>query len=138
MPLPRTKEARDYYRAALNRLDDAVLLRKAGRTTGAVYLAGYTVECMLKALLLAGTSRRVRDELLRRFRGSIAHDLEWLAALYRRHVGGVIPVGVARHVTRVAGWSTDMRYVTGVLKSAEADSFMASVRAVSAWADGRM
>ena len=32
------------------------MLLDGGRITGAVYLAGYTVECFLKALILAGAA----------------------------------------------------------------------------------
>src|SRR5439155_8365250 len=85
MALPRPTEARLYYRAAKQRYDDAELLLEAGRTTGAVYLAGYTVECFLKALVLAGVAPGLRKRLLREFRGSRAHEIEWLGALYRRH-----------------------------------------------------
>ncbi len=56
MALPRAAEARRYYRAAKQRYEDAQMLLEAGRTTGAVYLAGYAVECILKALLLANVT----------------------------------------------------------------------------------
>lgn len=54
MGVPKSKHARLFYRCALHRRDEAKILRKADpRTTGAVYLAGYSVECILKALILA-------------------------------------------------------------------------------------
>jgi HEPN domain-containing protein len=138
MGLPRATEARLYYRAAKQRYADAELLLEAERTTGAVYLAGYAVECMLKALVLAVVPAGRRGELLADFRGSRAHNIEWLTALYRRHAGGAIPRDVTRHLSWVAEWSTDMRYATGVLAGAEAEAFLASVRAIVTWADGRM
>jgi hypothetical protein len=46
MGLPRPPEARIYYRAGKKRFDDAQLLLREERTTGAVYLAGYTVESL--------------------------------------------------------------------------------------------
>jgi HEPN domain-containing protein len=138
MALPRPKEARLYYRAAKQRYDDAQLLLEAERTTGAVYLAGYTVECMLKALVLANVSAGLRNELLAEFRGSRAHNLEWLGGLYRRHTGAAVPINVSRHLSRVAAWSTDLRYAAGVVAGRDADEFIESVAAVAAWADGRM
>jgi len=138
MALPRPVEARLYYRAAKQRFDDSQLLLEAGRTTGAVYLAGYTVECFLKALVLAGVAAGPRQQLLREFRGSRAHDIEWLGALYRRHAGAAIPRDITRHLSRVASWSTDLRYATGSLRSRDADEFMDSVIALITWADGRM
>ena len=138
MGLPQSSEARRYYRAGKQRLDDAQFLLEGKRTTGAVYLAGYTVECMLKALLLANVSARRRNELLGEFRGSRAHNIEWLGALYRRHVRGVIPRNITRHLSRVASWSTDLRYASGLVKAREADEFMDSVVTVAAWADRGM
>ena len=45
MALPKTIEARLFYQAAIQRFDDAqFLLDKGGRTTAAVYLAGYSEE----------------------------------------------------------------------------------------------
>ncbi|HVS35867.1 MAG TPA: hypothetical protein VMS17_09815, partial [Gemmataceae bacterium] len=92
----------------------------------------------LKALLLASVASSLGRRLLREFRGSRAHNIEWLGALYRRHVGAMIPRDVTRHLSRVASWSTDLRYATGWIKRRDADQFLESVVAVSAWADGRM
>ncbi len=49
-----------------------------------------------------------------------------------------MPRDVTRHLLRVASWSTDLRYATGVLKRRDADEFMEAVIAVATWADGRM
>jgi HEPN domain-containing protein len=138
MGLPQAKEARLYYRAAKQRFDDAQLLLEWQRTTGAVYLAGYTVECVMKALLLASVAIALRRDLLKGFRGTRAHNIESLGALYRGHVAVAIPRDVTRHLSRVASWSTDLRYATGMLKAREAEEFMQSVVAITNWADGRM
>lgn len=138
MGLPAAAEARLYYRAAQQRYEDAILLLNAGRTTGAVYLAGYTVECYLKALILAGVPAGNRREILGQFQGSRAHSFEWLGNLYRRQVRTSVPADVTRHLLRVATWSTDLRYLTGTLKRPDATAFMLSVEAVARWADGRM
>ncbi|HXG09900.1 MAG TPA: hypothetical protein VNK04_08940 [Gemmataceae bacterium] len=138
MALPKAPEARLYYRAAWDRYDDAQLLLNAKRTTGAVYLAGYTVECLLKALILASVAPRLRRELFDEFHGSRAHNLEWLGSVYRRRAGGTIPQPGARHLSRVASWSTDLRYATGTLTENEAGEFMDAVIAFATRANGRM
>jgi HEPN domain-containing protein len=138
MGLPQRREARLFYRAAKQRFGDAELLLEWGRTTGAVYLAGYTVECFLKALVLENVTRIKRKDVLDQFRGARAHNTEWLVALYRRHVGLAVPRDVNQHLLRIASWSTDLRYATGLLKPREADDFMDSVVAVATWAEGRM
>ena len=53
MAVPASSEARLYYRCAFQRQEDAQILLRADRTTGAVYLAGYGRECILKALVLS-------------------------------------------------------------------------------------
>jgi len=53
MDIPASPEARLYYRSAFPRYEDAQILLRADRTTGAVYLAGYGIECILKALVLS-------------------------------------------------------------------------------------
>lgn len=138
MGLPRSVEARQYYRAAKQRWEDAELLYDGGRTTGAIYLAGYTVECLLKALVLEGVGGRTRIERLAQFHGNRAHNLEWLAGLYRGQSGGAVPRSVSRHILRIASWSTDLRYAGGMIKTQEADDFMDSVASISDWADARL
>ena len=80
--MPRSMQARRCYRAAKQRFDDALLLLEMERTTAAVYWAGYSVECMLKALILSAVPPAQEAELLERFRGARAHDYEWLLHLY--------------------------------------------------------
>src|SRR5205823_10857239 len=117
----RPTEARVYYRAAKQRYADAQWLLDGVRTTGAVYLAGYTVECILKALLLASVSTGLRAQILGEFRGSRAHNIEWLGRLYRRHVGIGVPGAITRHLSRVASWTTDLRYGTATVNRKQAD-----------------
>ncbi len=138
MGLPRQAEARLFYRAAKQRFADAELLLAAGRTTGAVYLAGYTVECFLKALVLTSVTPRLRKEIMKEFRGARAHNIEWLRDLYRRSVGAAIARDVTRHLARVATWSTDLRYSTSNVRRGAANTFIESVMVVVEWADGRM
>jgi HEPN domain-containing protein len=138
MALPKSNPARRYYRAAKQRYEDAELLLNSARTTGAVYLAGYTVECFLKALILDSVGARLRAELLKQFRGNQAHDLEWLATMYRLHGKATVPSDVKQHLVRVASRSTDLRYAARMLKTEEAEEFMESVEDISTWADGRL
>lgn len=58
--MPISKNARLFYRAAKQRFDDALLLLELKRTTAAVYLAGYSIECMLKALIFIDSSWQPR------------------------------------------------------------------------------
>jgi hypothetical protein len=103
-----------------------------------VYLAGYTVECMLKALILDGVAKGRRKQLLAEFRGRRGHDIEWLRGMYRRHVQGSLPRDIVGHLALVATWDTDLRYATAASDEEDADDFIKSVAAIATWAEGRM
>ena len=91
MGIPSSSEARRFYRCALQRYEEARVLRKADLTTGAVYLGGYAIECALKALILDAVPRAKRTDTLSSFRGNLAHDYEWLRYKYRSLGGASFP-----------------------------------------------
>jgi HEPN domain-containing protein len=96
MSLPHAAEARLFHQAAKQRLEDARFLLNVERTTGAVYLAGYAVECMLKALVLNQCPPARRKQLNQSFRGSKAHDFNWLKRRYFESGGPIFPNAVTR------------------------------------------
>jgi HEPN domain-containing protein len=136
--MPSSAHARRFYRVAKQRFDDALLLLEMGRTTAAVYLAGYSVECMLKALILSAVPQAQEEEILGWFRGARAHDYEWLLQLYVEKGGARMPTRVVPYFTRVNSWSTDMRYVAGTLGMHEAKAFLDAAVEIITWADGRL
>jgi hypothetical protein len=138
MPIPTSRNARLFYRAAKQRFDDALLLIEFKRTTAAVYLAGYSVECMLKALILSIVPRNRENEILNQFRGVQAHDYDWLIRLYRRNGGAQIPVGLIPNFTRVNTWSTHIRYSPETLEGRRAKAFVDAANEINQWADGRL
>ena len=80
-------------KASTHRLDDARALFNSGRWRGAMYMAGYAVECLLKTKLMqmysCRTLRELEDELQRR--GALAehatvftYHLELLLRLIQR------------------------------------------------------
>jgi hypothetical protein len=139
MSIPRSKEARLHYRCAFDRLDDAQTLLRAAHTTGAVYLAGYGIECILKALALSGVPPARRSQMLLSYRGSRAHDFEWLWTTYLSNRGATAPRSVARAFALVNSyWSTDLRYSPRKVKPGEAERFLDSAQEIIRWADGRL
>ncbi len=138
MAVPRSKEARLFYRCALQRHEEAEILLEAGKPTGAVYLAGYGIECMLKALILSSIPTGEVGEVLGLFRGNRAHEYEWLRAQYRTRGRGVFPGEIMRFFARVDDWSTDLRYQPGDVRTREAESFLTTVGLILAWIDGRL
>jgi hypothetical protein len=138
MAIPQAPEARLYYRAGRNRYDDAEFLLENQRTTGAVYLAGYGVECLLKCLILSACPSSRRADVMNTFRGSRAHDFGWLKSQYAQYWKGGVPAEIAQDFVRVATWSTDLRYVSSVIRYREAKVFLESAAKIIKWIDERL
>ncbi len=138
MSIPSSIDARLYYRCAFQRYEEAEVLLNADYTTGAVYLAGYGIECMLKALALMTVAGSARTAMLKSFRGGKAHEYEWLRTLYLTNGGVRLPSDIARHFTLVNDWSTDLRYTPRSVRAADAEAFLAAAVAIIKWADGRL
>jgi HEPN domain-containing protein len=99
---------------AESRIREARILLKAGELDGAFYLAGYCVECALKAVI----AKAIPSKLMLP-KGSIeklyTHDLQKLAdfAELGMHLDKA-SLGVRSSWTVVRGWNEQYRYVTGV------------------------
>jgi len=138
MPLPASPDARLFYRCALQRLEESAYLLTGEYRTAAVYLAGYAVECILKALILSQASHADRKLALKSFKGAHAHDFGWLKGRYVRLGGSPFPTTAERHFIQVATWSTDLRYQAGTWRKRETEVFMKAAAANVDWADGRL
>jgi HEPN domain-containing protein len=136
--MPSSRNAREFYRAAKERFEDAELIFSLNRTTAAVYLGRYPVEFMLKALILSAVPRSQENAILGMFRGKLGHDYDWLMRLYRRHGGSPLPQHLTLDFVRVRDWSTDMRYSPATIQTSEAKEFLRSVTEIIKWADGRL
>jgi HEPN domain-containing protein len=139
MPLPSAQKARPFYRAAMQRIDDArFLLEKGERTNAAVYLAGYSVECVLKALLISSLPATKHDKIIGEFRKrGQGHDFDWLKHKYQHAGGATFPATIQRSFITVSTWGTDLRYETGTIKRKEAEAFLSAAEAIVRWADRR-
>jgi HEPN domain-containing protein len=138
MTMPRAADAPKYYRVATQRLADAELILKVlDRPSAAMYLAGYAVECILKALMLALTPPRRQSAVLKSLKTDFGHNLGRLrAAVIQR--GGNPPQNVGRELLFVSSWSPELRYEPGPGDAKEAERFIAAVRSIVEWADRRM
>ena len=138
MKTPSDIDVRRFYRIAVERFNDCQFLYENKRNTAAVYLAGYSVECMLKSLLINVTPKRKRKEMVKSFHGAFGHNYEQLRVLYSKRGGAQIPADIARCLTRVNSWSVTMRYEPGKTKDEDADSFVNAVKKIIQWANGRL
>lgn len=69
----------EQFKAGLQRMDDARVLHQQGRWRGAMYLSGYSIECLLKVKLMRMFGCRRLGELEAPLidRGLIAGDATW-------------------------------------------------------------
>lgn len=139
MAVPADPLARRYYRAALERLADAdALLNSTDRTTASVYLGGYAVEFILKALIVSQAKPALREAVVAEFRGTKAHSFQWLRERYSKAGGPTVPSHVAAAFTAIGTWAVDIRYNPISISPADAKSFRAGVQVVFDWAKGRL
>ena len=111
--------AEDYASAAMRHYSDANFLREGGRLDNSAYLAGYVVECSLKALVACGEGP---SSLV------LGHDLPNLAGSALT-LATLLAPGLSRYdvtddpdVRQVLGvWKPDCRYeATGETRAEEA------------------
>lgn len=136
--MPPTKP-RDFLRVAENRLIEARYLFEGKHYTVAIYLAGYTVECALKALLLASAPKSRRPSVGDLLRGNAGHNFDLLKGHYFRNGGADFPPEISKAFVFVnTSWRTRLRYETKVMARGEADQFLRSAGAILDFSKGRL
>ena len=110
----------------------------ASYNTGAVYLAGYGIECILKSLVLSAVPAADQSDTMKSFRGAKAHEYEWLRSLYLINGGARFPREINQHFTLVNDWSTELRYTPRKVPPEDAEAFVTSAATIIKWADGRL
>jgi hypothetical protein len=137
MGTPRDMDARRFYLAGGRRKDDGRnLFTHDDSIRGAVYISGYSVECMLKALIIVQAGKN-KDDVIAEFRGGGAHNFDRLRDLFRKQ-GGSFPRQVTEAFLRVRDWSTDWRYDPSPYAYRDAENFLKAVEIIYNWADGRL
>ena len=105
----------DFKRLAQARLQDAKVLLDNGRYDAAYYLAGYVVECALKACIAKQTQRHEFPEKVRVL-DSYTHDFAKLikVANLTNELKNEISVNTAfdKNWSLVESWSEEARYQT--------------------------
>ncbi len=137
MSKPTSIHARKFYRVALQRQEDAEILMRNNRFGAAVYLAGYAVECMLKALVLASSPASRQEEIVRGFRGARGHSFDALREEYKRCGMAPIPKDVAEALLIVNRWDVDLRYEPSAPRPKLVRRFVEAGKRVCDWAEGR-
>ncbi len=96
----------------------------------AVYLAGYAVECSLKALLLARTPASKRTAITSEItRGARWHNYERLKEKLKE-AGWSPPPTLAWDFRHIVSWSTDLRYSSNRIPQSDALKFVESAHRI--------
>jgi HEPN domain-containing protein len=102
-----------------------------------VYLAGYAVECVLKALILSREPESKHWGVLASFRGNKAHDFDWLRReLSRRHCS--LSTEIGRRLAQVNWWTTGLRYNPKAVRRKDAMDFLSDAENILHWVKGGM
>ena len=125
---------RTFWRAASQRLQTANLLLKSRVYLDAVYLAGYAVECALKALILDRTPAASRREVCKELTsGARSHNFDVLTESLRAK-GCPPPANIRGLLDSLSDeWRTDLRYVGALIPHREAEQFLERVQSVYEW-----
>lgn len=124
MSQPHASLPRRFYRASLQRFEEAELLFDNSYYMGATYLAGYAVECILKALILNSVPSSHQSDVAREFRGQRAHDFQWLRRRYAQTQAPGITEDIRRRLLYVSTWETALRYEPRKGKATDAQQFL--------------
>ena|SRR5436190_2325421 len=129
--------SRDFQRVAAQRLTTAEALLRQKLTLDAQYLAGYTVECSLKALILhLSPSANRAAKLVQITSGAQMHRPDVLLGELRAF-GIVLPMEIARRMRRF-DWTTDLRYETGRRDTGETIALLNTAKAIYDWVEGQL
>jgi HEPN domain-containing protein len=121
----------------MQRLTTAEFLLRNNYTLDAMYLAGYTVECTLKALILEMAPSADRSATLTNITsGKKMHDAEILGGILK-DLGRPIPLELVKRFRR-SGWSTDLRYESGRTDTGETRGFLKTAKQTYDWVEGQL
>lgn len=124
--------SRDFQRAAEQRLTTAEYLLDGDYTLDALYLAGYSVECILKALIMRLTPESNQEEAFQRLKsGAKMHNPENLKEELQ-NLNCTIPNDLIRGFRRFE-WSTNLRYESGRRPRSEVRGYMKVAEKTIAW-----
>lgn len=129
--------SRDFQRAARQRLTTAEFLLENRYNLDAMYLAGYAIECALKALVVELTPASDRGETLKKIgSGKQMHEPEVLGGILK-DLGKPIPLELVKRFRR-SGWSTALRYESGRTDTGETRGFLRTAKATQDWVEGEL
>ena len=104
-----------------------------------IYLAGYIVECSLKALIRKSTPTRKRKEAPEEISsGSTCHNFGFLTEVLRMKRVAIPPNIRASLESTKREWNTRLRYHGALVPYNEASEFLENALRIFRWVGGRM
>jgi HEPN domain-containing protein len=101
-----------------------------------IYLAGYTIECAFKALILSRISKNEREDYRKKyFHGGNAHKYGVLIGWLKEHCEISLNTRIADAVQK-ATWSVDLRYETEQKDAGDAEEFLDAAKTILNWVEG--
>jgi HEPN domain-containing protein len=136
----------DQRKASIRRMEDAEALFHAKRWRGAMYMAGYAVECRLKYKLMQQWRCRTLEELEERleehgtprdlFTHSLHLLLEWAGGLERLQQDNR-PLWF-KFSQKVNNWQPAWRYSPDLGDHDDAEEFLAATKEIITWIDNSL
>jgi HEPN domain-containing protein len=124
------QDRQTFLRLAVCRLAEAKILEEAGQASGAYYLAGYAVECALKAKIAAQfRADEFPDKSL--VNRAYTHRLDELARLAGIDAVTIDDIALKQHWSIVVAWSEHARYDEWSSDSAKA--MIEAVERILSW-----
>jgi len=129
-------------KAGRNRWDDAIVLRANARYRGAMYLAGYSVECLLKTKLMRIHDCRSLAALETELRSKKLLDDD--STIYTHHLEHLLMLAKGRDRLRanpalwpsfniVNRWSPSWRYNSDLSDDEESKDYFEAVESIRRW-----
>jgi HEPN domain-containing protein len=136
-PVPARKTRKDFQRLAELRAKEAATLARTGNQQGAYYLAGFAVECALKACI-AKKTRRHDFPADKDYASKVySHNLDQLLKL--AHLEAQLDIDMksrpqlAKNWDLVRRWKVDSRYETSRLRGRDLTHAVNSPDGVLQW-----
>jgi HEPN domain-containing protein len=141
---PAMKCSEDIKKLAISKLEDAQCLLDNNRFDSAFYLAGYSVELLLKAKVCKNlgiedffdfadqNSRKIKPEAYKPFKVHEYQQLIVLSGMYGDFEVQLKNAAFKGHWSVIGKWSEDCRYLTGKTET-ETKEFVTSIREVTQW-----
>ena len=142
MGSPKNIDARKYSRVAKQRFDEAsIIVTRAQLYAPAQYLAGFAIECILKALVITLTPANERPpagaDTIQWLKETFGHDLRDLRIEVAKR-GAKMSRDTAAEFAFILSWDPESRYELGPGDPDVTRRFLEAAGKIIDWADQRM